>query len=98
MRSQKICWPWGLGPGNCIWATRAQETYQAISLEPYLRFSQKDSFFLQNYKINLIKLLNLRSFLDLGVWGLERNYIHLGNLSPVDGSSYNSRTLALIFT
>ena len=36
MKSQKMSWPWGLGPKNYIWATWAQKTYPAISPEPWL--------------------------------------------------------------
>ena len=34
MKSQKFFWSWGLAPGNYIWETWAQKTYQAICPEP----------------------------------------------------------------
>ena len=34
IKSQKISWPWGLGPRNYIWATWVKKTYPAISPEP----------------------------------------------------------------
>ena len=34
MKSQKISWPWGLGPRNYIWATWAWKMYQTICPEP----------------------------------------------------------------
>ena len=60
MKSQKILDLefWG------IWATRAQKTYQALNPEPYLLFSQSGSYFLQNSKINPVKLWYLKKILD----------------------------------
>ena len=39
MKSQKISWPLGLGPRNYVWATWAQEMYQAICPEEQSQFS-----------------------------------------------------------
>ena len=95
MKSQKISWPWGLGPGNYIWATWAQKTYPAICPEHWLQFSQTRSHFLKNHEMNPIKSWNLKKLLDLGVWDLETT---LGHLGPEDVSNHMSRTFAAIFT
>ena len=55
MKIQKISCPWGLGPRNYIWATWDQKTYQAISPEPQLQFSQTGPHFLRNHEMNPIK-------------------------------------------
>ena len=56
MKSQKIFWPWALGPKNYIWASWAQKTYPAKSPEPWLQFSQTRPHFLKNQEMNPIKL------------------------------------------
>ena len=30
IKSQKMSWPWGLKPRNCIWSTWDQKTYEAV--------------------------------------------------------------------
>ena len=45
-----------LGPRNCIWATWTKKTFQAISPEPQLQFSQTGPHFVKNHKVNQIKL------------------------------------------
>ena len=73
MKSQKIFWPWALGPKNYIWASWAQKTYPAKSPEPWLQFSQTRPHFLKNHEMNPIKLWNLKKFIDLEVWGLQNS-------------------------
>ena len=51
-----------------------QKTYNAMSPEPQPQFSQTGLHFLQNHKMNPIKLWNLKTFHDIMVWGL-RNWI-----------------------
>ena len=56
MKSQKTYWPWGPLLGNYIWTNWDQKTYQAITPEPLLQFSQTGPDFFWNYKMNPIKL------------------------------------------
>ena len=56
IKSQKNYWPWGLWPRKHIWATWAQEIYPAISLEPWIQFSQTGPHFLKNHEMNPINL------------------------------------------
>ena len=56
MKSQKTSWPWDLEPKNNIWATWTQNTYLAITQEPWLQFLQTGYYFLKNYKMNTVKL------------------------------------------
>ena len=56
MKSKKMLCPWGLELITYIWATWAQKTYLAIIQEPWLQFSQTGPRFLQNHKMNPIKL------------------------------------------
>ena len=56
----------------------AKKTCQAISPIPNLQFSQTGPHFLWNHEMNRIKLWNLTTFFDLGVWGLEITFKLLG--------------------
>ena len=47
-----------------------QKTYQAISPEAWLQFSQTRLHFIRNHKLNPIKQSKLKEFLDLEVWDL----------------------------
>ena len=55
MKSQKVSWPWGLGPRKYIWPTRAQKMYPEISPEPWLQFLQTGPHFLKNHDMDPIK-------------------------------------------
>ena len=46
---------WGLGPKNYFRETWAQKTYKAVSVEPWLQFSQTGPDFLQNHNMNPVK-------------------------------------------
>ena len=61
-----------------MWATWVQKTYLAISVEPWLKFSQTAPHFLQNHKMNPTKLSYLKKVLGFGVWGLETTFEPLG--------------------
>ena len=95
IKSDKISWPWGLGPRNYIWATWTQKMHPTISTGTQLYVSQTGPHFFQNYNMNPIKCWNLKKFLDLGFWGPETTLVHL---NPEDVSSHKSRTLALMST
>ena len=49
-----------------------------ISQDTWLQFSQTGPHFFKNYEMNLIKLKNLKKYLDLGAWGLETKFGPLG--------------------
>ena len=87
MKSQKIYWPWGLGPRNYIWANWVQKTYQAISLEPLLQFTKAGLHFIKNHGMNPVKL-----------WNLKKVFLALGStfrsLGPEDIFGHKSRTVA----
>ena len=56
---------WGLGSKNQFWASWAQKTYQAISPEPWIQFSQTRLHFMQNVKPNKMFYVNIRIYLQL---------------------------------
>ena len=78
IKSGKMSWPWDLGPRDYIWATWAQKTYPAISLEPWLQFSQARPHFFKDHKMNPIKSWNLKKCIDLVTQGLETKFGPLG--------------------
>ena len=81
---------------RAIWTQSLwQRTYQAISQEPWLQFSQTRPHFFKNHGMNPIKLCNHKNVLTLGPGAQKLNFGHLG---PEDISCRKSRTLAPIFT
>ena len=80
MKSQKMSWPWAVGPKNYIWATWAQKIYPSISPEPWLQFLQTGPYFLKNHVMNPINSWNLKKYLDLEIRGLE---ITFGLVGPI---------------
>ena len=79
MKSQKIFWPWCLGPRNYIWATWVRKTdissHKSRTLAPIF---PNRIYFLKNHEINPIKLWNLEQFLDLGSKASKLHSRHLG--------------------
>ena len=53
---------------------------QDISLEPELQFSQRKTFFFQNYKGNSMILEDFIIYLQQGVWGTKTSFGHLSDL------------------
>ena len=60
---------WCLGPKNQFWANWAQKTCQAVSPESWVQFSQTRPHFIQNIRLNKMLYLNIRIYLQFGVWG-----------------------------
>ena len=69
---------WGLEIW-AIWAqSLSQRTYQGISRESWLQFSQTRPHFLKNHEMSQLKSFNLKKCLELGVWGQETTFGPLG--------------------
>ena len=95
MKSQKIPWPWGLGPRNYILTTWAEKAYQSISPEPWLQFSQTQPHFLQNHESLDESNIIMKS--QKIYWGLgPRNYIWVGSLGQANLSK-NERSDSISF-
>ena len=76
-------------PRNYIWATLPQKRYQAISPEPYLKFSQIGSHFRQNHRViakNNYEISKIFLTLGSGAWKL-----YLGHVDPKDALSHSPK-------
>ena len=67
-----------LGSRSQPWANWGQNTYKAISPEPCIQFLQTRPHFMQNFKLNKMFYLNIRIYLQLGVWGLKTSFWSIG--------------------
>ena len=64
-------------PSNLVpkfWVNWTQKSYQPVSLEPEFQFSKTSPHFMWNVQLNKMYYLNIRIYLQLGVWGLQTGF------------------------
>ena len=64
---------WGLKPS---FGLTEPKSYQLVSLEPEF---QRSPHFMWNVQFNKICYLNIRLYLQLGVWGLKTSFGSIGS-------------------
>ena len=66
---------WGPRPS---FGLTAQKSYPPVSLEPEFQFSKTSPHFMWNVQFNKMYYLNIRIYLQLGVWGLKTSFGLIG--------------------
>ena len=64
----------GLGHKNQFWANWGKKTYKAISPETCIQFLQTRPQLMQDFKLNKMLYLNIRTYNQFGAWGLKTSF------------------------
>ena len=83
MKFKEMLSIWDPIPRIYIWVTWVQETYQAMTADPYHHFSRNGPHSVTNCRLLSLKSRNLKKLCKFVVQGLEATLVLLGLKRPI---------------